>query len=999
MVWFNFLKEQGLFDPSSNPDPIPVDDGFKIPYWDSLAYIEKLATQIGEGKCLEAIPEILVIIENVCKHPKDNYMTWYAFMKILRNIPNVEISESLLHYIPTWFRTRFDTMSQSNALYEDLLPKFLNDKPSEDDIKKAEIILRYVFMLFKQQLNTEAEPEESYHSLLHSYTLKEIADNNELHIKIVRFCSPDIIWQVVENIRLLLFDYPQGILELVKSGEINYSIRILVEGNRLNVKWKIHTTNEEEKVLGTVQDYESKNKNELTDIFNSLLRKLPTEPDSESLTWSAYRIAVALKVDMFSSIVHHPIHELEIEGYNKLTETFAYLLRQLLKALAKEKPRQCKDLMERLVNDNHYHYPFFLRIVFYMVAEAYDSLKEIFWKLVGPNDPEHFLSEDMYYPDITYLLEKNGDQFTDSELSILQNIIDQGNKDELYKNKEKYQEYWRFGWYTSLQDVPYFKNTYVAYSKKLNSTGESYKDRNRVKVRVGFVTPYTVLDLLELSVEEIVERIKHFESGDQFDGPSIEGFAETIGKVVEEDPVKFAERIDLFKYVPVTYINSIIYALHNAWKNKKHFDWKPVLQFLNAYVDEGILNPTQQKDEDYMERINPKILTGSIAWLITEGCRDEKNSFEDSVLPIAKEILFKLVPFIQPEERKELINADYPTYSYNTSNGKILRAVLDYALAFARTNSEVQKEKRWPPDAEAIFNFTIDQNIIEGYIFLGMYYEQLYYLDQYWIQRHVDSLQAIDDERWEAFLGGLAIARIPFNENVYHWLFVHYQKAIEKEKILIGRHHQGGLLLHVLAFYFRDYEGMTPDSLTGQVVFYAKASIIINLCGCMQQQVKYLVQYPEEERNELRKKVFHFWRAVLERFREPSIEEELELYENLLRLGGYVDKLNSETAELFAKTIERNNKQRYIHSFLDDLIRLHEKEPVVQTAYYLSLILSKIDLPDYLMDDDKKKFTTLIRFLYEHGQCDAANATCNRIAILGHNFLRSLYREFNQIQG
>ena len=137
MVWFDFLKEQGLFDPASNPDPVPVEDGFKIPYWGSLAYLEKLADHIGEGKCLEAIPEILGIIENVCKHPKDNYMTWYVFMKILKKIPNAEIPESLLHYIPEWFQTRFDTMSQSNALYEDLLPKFLNDEPTADDIKKA----------------------------------------------------------------------------------------------------------------------------------------------------------------------------------------------------------------------------------------------------------------------------------------------------------------------------------------------------------------------------------------------------------------------------------------------------------------------------------------------------------------------------------------------------------------------------------------------------------------------------------------------------------------------------------------------------------------------------------------------------------------------------------------------------------------------------------------------------------------------------------------------
>ncbi len=214
----------------------------------------------------------------------------------------------------------------------------------------------------------------------------------------------------------------------------------------------------------------------------------------------------------------------------------------------------------------------------------------------------------------------------------------------------------------------------------------------------------------------------------------------------------------------------------------------------------------------------------------------------------------------------------------------------------------------------------------------------------------------------------------------------------------MGRHHQSGLPLHVLAFYFRHYEGLTPDSLIGQVVYLAKAPVVRALCGRMQQQEKYMVQYPEEERNELRKKVFHFWRAVLERFSNPSAEEELELYENLLGLGGYVEELNSETADLFARSIERNRKRRYFHSFLDDLIGLHKKGTADETAYHLSIILSKMDLPDYVMDNDKKKFTTLIRFLYEHLQSNAANEICNRISIVGHNFLHGIYREFNSIQ-
>ena len=65
----------------------------------------------------------------------------------------------------------------------------------------------------------------------------------------------------------------------------------------------------------------------------------------------------------------------------------------------------------------------------------------------------------------------------------------------------------------------------------------------------------------------------------------------------------------------------------------------------------------------------------------------------------------------------------------------------------------------------------------------------------------------------------------------------------------------------------------------------------------------------------------------MERFSEPNNEEELELYENLLGLGGFVEELNSETADLFARTIEINRKRRYFHSFLDHLMRELGAEP------------------------------------------------------------------------
>src|ERR1700746_183170 len=150
MKWFDFLKEQGYFDPKNNPEPVQVKEGFQLPLWESLRYLEKLAAEIREGKEHEYIDEILSIIKNVSENPKDNYRTWYIFIKLLGNIPNDRIPKQILNYIPVWLDSKFDTMLQSSELIENLLPKFLNENPTKDDIEKAEYILFFLLKINKK---------------------------------------------------------------------------------------------------------------------------------------------------------------------------------------------------------------------------------------------------------------------------------------------------------------------------------------------------------------------------------------------------------------------------------------------------------------------------------------------------------------------------------------------------------------------------------------------------------------------------------------------------------------------------------------------------------------------------------------------------------------------------------------------------------------------------------------------------------------------------------
>jgi hypothetical protein len=154
--WFEILKRKGVFNPKNNPAPIQTKEGFQIPFWESLFYLEKISNQIKNGKSLELIDEIIAIINNASQNPVENYRTWYFFIKFLTNIPKEKIPLDTLYYIPTWLKGSFDTMIHSSEICENLIPKFLSENPTVDDIQKAELILKYLFSLEKIEDPKEA---------------------------------------------------------------------------------------------------------------------------------------------------------------------------------------------------------------------------------------------------------------------------------------------------------------------------------------------------------------------------------------------------------------------------------------------------------------------------------------------------------------------------------------------------------------------------------------------------------------------------------------------------------------------------------------------------------------------------------------------------------------------------------------------------------------------------------------------------------------------------
>ena len=81
--WFYPLKEHNFFSPENIPNPLKVEDGYQIPFWMPLLYLERVSLQIKEGKYTQYIKEILSIINEVSQAKKENYEQTTAYYELL----------------------------------------------------------------------------------------------------------------------------------------------------------------------------------------------------------------------------------------------------------------------------------------------------------------------------------------------------------------------------------------------------------------------------------------------------------------------------------------------------------------------------------------------------------------------------------------------------------------------------------------------------------------------------------------------------------------------------------------------------------------------------------------------------------------------------------------------------------------------------------------------------------------------------------------------------
>ena len=261
------LKEKGYFSPDRAPgaQAAQAEGYYYFPEWSVLPYLERISRQVEIPEYSKYVGELLAIIKEVSKfNPSnsklDNYRIWASFIRILANIPNKSVPIEVLDLIPFWLESKFGSSVQTSEICTRLLPKYLCELADEDDIKKAEIIIKHLTHIEATPLPEDKKElygrEVEFKFRADSYWLEKAIENTNL---IAKKCSINVIHDIADKIESMLKNETDGAYySMYSRGNIHEPLDLLIVFliDVLNEKAKLEEAEIENVLDGYIkQDY------------------------------------------------------------------------------------------------------------------------------------------------------------------------------------------------------------------------------------------------------------------------------------------------------------------------------------------------------------------------------------------------------------------------------------------------------------------------------------------------------------------------------------------------------------------------------------------------------------------------------------------------------------------------------------------------------------------------------------------------------------------------
>lgn len=268
---------------------------------------------------------------------------------------------------------------------------------------------------------------------------------------------------------------------------------------------------------------------------------------------------------------------------------------------------------------------------------------------------------------------------------------------------------------------------------------------------VGWPSPLSEETLRSMSVEELAGFLGSWKPTTLDPWVQPQGLAERVTRVVAGDPGRFAERALLFRDLEPTYVRAVLAGLDSALREKRAFEWGPVLELGQWIAERPIEHPEPRwdgwKDPGW------SWARGTLTRLLTLGLR-EAGGPPPTARPLVWEIVEALNRGPRPEGRAEALEAAIQYASW-ARRGTEVRPILDAAVA-----SSVAADREE----------------------LGRKLPSLVLLDESWVRSNLARLFPEGDgamEQWRAAWHGYVQSGAPLEDRVLSVLHGTYRRALD----------------------------------------------------------------------------------------------------------------------------------------------------------------------------------------------------------------------------
>lgn len=182
LVWFDYFKEKGFLFPENLPRPVPVKQAgsVSVPFWPITNYLVKVSNELTLEENRRYAQDILCFLRETTAYAQtkgySNYRVWWAFARIIRNLPVDIITIQDLKLVKYWLEDPYNRELVAEVLGEHWLRTLLdsNDKHSLTLAKNLMELLFQIHFATKGE-DLEDLPEKKVYFHLPNWNCKQIS--------------------------------------------------------------------------------------------------------------------------------------------------------------------------------------------------------------------------------------------------------------------------------------------------------------------------------------------------------------------------------------------------------------------------------------------------------------------------------------------------------------------------------------------------------------------------------------------------------------------------------------------------------------------------------------------------------------------------------------------------------------------------------------------------------------------------------------------------------